>query len=292
MSISATITGTVVYLLSQFKKLPCKITCILWVIPFLRMWIPVAINSKYSLMSFISKYTTKTITVYHGVADYSVTNCLMAAESYFPVTYKVNLLDDIFTVATIVWAIIALALIIATIYIYFSTKSEFNDLQPVQDNIYTSDKVVSPATYGIFKAKIILPTAYSKNDFKYILMHEKAHIKRLDNLWRMVAIITACIHWFNPFSWVFLKAFLENLELACDEAVMKTCNESEKKEYALTLLNCAECKNLLYSSAFGGAKIRVRLERILSYKKLSLFSTIAFSVLTIAIGYILLTNAK
>ncbi len=291
MSISATIMGTIIYLLSKVKKLPRKIICILWAVPFLRMCIPVAINSKYSFMSFISKFTTKTITVYHGIVDYSMTNSLMLAESYFPITYKVNLLDDIFTIATIIWAIIALALIIAMVATYFITKSELNNLQPVQDNVYTSDKVLSPATYGIFKAKIILPIAYNKNDLKYILLHEKAHINRLDNLWRMLAIITACIHWFNPFSWLFLKAFLESLELACDEAVLKSSNTEEQKEYALTLLNCAENKSL-YTSAFGGAKVRVRIQHILSYKKLSVFSTIAFSALAIAIGYILLTNAK
>ncbi|MDO4747898.1 MAG: M56 family metallopeptidase [Eubacteriales bacterium] len=175
--------------------------------------------------------------------------------------------------------------------LYITTKHELKDSRHLRDNIYVSDKITSPVTYGIIRPRIILPKNYNDNDLKYILMHEQAHNKRLDNLWRIVAIVTACTHWFNPLSWLFLKVFLENLELACDEKVLKNSAEEDKKRYALTLINCAESKSL-YASAFGGARVKVRIERILSYKKLSLFAVITFLVFASVIAYTLLTNAS
>jgi beta-lactamase regulating signal transducer with metallopeptidase domain len=110
-------------------------------------------------------------------------------------------------------------------------------------------------------------------------------------LWRILAILSASVHWFNPFIWLFLKKFLEETELACDERVLSNCGEDEKKAYASALVDCAESRNV-FVSAFGGAKIRVRIDRILSYSKLSIISIISFTVLALAIGYVLLTNAS
>ncbi|MGN1113321.1 MAG: M56 family metallopeptidase [Acutalibacteraceae bacterium] len=290
MSISASIAGTAVFLLNKIQKIPRRIINILWAVPFLRMWIPIGMNSKYSLMSLISKFTTRSVVVYEGSADFSMTNFVMAADTYFPVTYKAELLKNVFQIAAIVWLVVASALLIAVLLVYSVTKSELKDSRHWCDNIYLSDKITSPSVYGIFRAKIIIPQAYETDDLKFILMHENTHIKRKDNLRRIIGIITACIHWFNPLSWLFLKGFLESIEYACDEAVLRKCGEAERKSYALSLVNCIESKNL-YSSGFGGARVRVRIKRILSYKKLSALSITAFATLAVVVGYVLLTNA-
>jgi len=291
MSITASIMGIIILLIGKIRKIPRFIICLLWCIPFMRMWVPVSVNSKFSLMALLSKFATKTVTIYDGTVNFSMMNSVQAADRYFPMSYKVNVLDQVFSIATTVWLIVAIALLIAMTALYMTTKHELKDSRHLRDNIYVSDKITSPATYGIIRPRIILPNNYDDNDLKYILMHEQAHIKRLDNLWRIVAIVTACIHWFNPLSWLFLKVFLENLELACDEKVLKNSSEEDKKRYALTLINCAESKSL-YASAFGGASVKVRIERILSYKKLSLFAVITFLMFASVIAYILLTNAS
>ena len=122
-------------------------------------------------------------------------------------------------------------------------------------------------------------------------MHENAHIRRKDNFIRLFAFIVACIHWFNPFAWFMLKMLYSDLELACDETVLSKCNEAEQKEYAYALLSTAEKTNV-FAATFGGSKIRIRIENILSYKKISYASLAAFSMLMIAICYVLLTNAS
>lgn len=290
MSISATISGTVILVLDKFRKIPRRFVGMLWIIPLLRMWIPVGISSRYSLMSLIADRLTYTVVVYDGFADVSMMNSIMAANSYFPVVYKFDLLEDILRIGFVVWLIIAAALLIAMTGIYVATKAELKDAKHLRDNIYISDKITSPAVYGIIREKIIMPKLYEENDLKFILMHEETHIRRKDNLKRLIAIVTACVHWFNPMAWIFLKSFLSCNELACDEAVLMKCGESEKKNYATVLVNCAESKSF-YASAFGGAKVRVRVERILSYKKLSILSIAGFAILVFAVGYALLTNA-
>ena len=293
MSIAATICVMPLLLLRLIKKIPRRIFIWLWLVPFIRMCIPVGISSKYGIMALLSKFTTKTVTIVQIGDDSALTmmNHVMGANSYFPITYKVNLLEDLFNIASVVWLVVALAAILALAIIYFVTLGEVKDAKKLKDNIYISDKIKTPAVYGIIKPKIILPIEYQGSELNYILMHENAHIKRKDNLVRLLAFIIVCLHWFNPFAWLLLKLLYSDIELACDESVLSNCDETERKEYAYTLLSTAEKTNV-FAASFGGSKIRIRIENILSYKKISVFSIVAFSSLIIAVCYVLLTNAS
>lgn len=290
MSISTSLVGIIILLLGKIKILPRRLVHILWVIPFLRMWIPIGMSSKYSLMTLISRFTTKTVVVYDGALNFTLTNHIMAADKYSPITYKVNLLDNLFRLASMIWIVVALALLIVTLVLYVSTKSELKNAIHLRDNIYVSDRISSPATYGIFRPRIIISKGYELGDLQYILAHELAHIHRKDNLWRILALISSSVHWFNPFVWLFLKKFLEVSELACDERVLADCGEDKKKAYAIALIDSTESR-ISFASSFGGAKIRVRVDQILSYRKLSVISIISFTLFAITIGYVLLTNA-
>lgn len=293
MSIAATICVMPLLLLRLIKKIPRRIFIWLWLVPFIRMCIPVGISSKYGIMALLSQFTTKTVTIVQIGDDSALTmmNHVMGANSYFPITYKVNLLEDLFNIASVVWLVVALAAILALAIIYFVTLGEVKDAKKLKDNIYISDKIKTPAVYGIIKPKIILPIEYQESKLNYILMHENAHIKRKDNLVRLLAFIIVCLHWFNPFAWLLLKLLYSDIELACDESVLSNCDETERKEYAYTLLSTAEKTNV-FAASFGGSKIRIRIENILSYKKISVFSIVAFSSLIIAVCYVLLTNAS
>ena len=293
MSIAATICVMPLLLLRLIKKIPRRIFIWLWLVPFIRMCIPVGISSKYGIMALLSKFTTKTVTIVQIGDDsaFTMMNLVTGANSYFPITYKVNLLEDLFNIASVVWLVVALAAILALAIIYFVTLGEARDAKKLKNNIYISDKIKTPAVYGIIKPKIILPIEYQESELNYILMHENAHIKRKDNLVRLLAFIIVCLHWFNPFAWLLLKLLYSDIELACDESVLSNCDETERKKYAYTLLSTAEKTNV-FAASFGGSKIRIRIENILSYKKISVFSIVAFFSLIIAICYVLLTNAS
>lgn len=291
MSITAAITGVFVMLIRLVKKIPRRLVVFLWGIPFLRMMVPFGVNSPYSLMSILCKITTKSITVYQPFGDvsFSMMNSVMAADTYFPITYKVDVLEDIFVVASVIWIIVALAIILLLCVIYSTTVREMNNSIHLRDEIYFSEKIMSPAVYGIIKPKIILPASYKNRDTEFVVLHENMHIKSFDNLWRMIAFVIVAVHWFNPFCWWFLKEFLADIELSCDERVLIKVGPNRAKEYALSLLESKQGATI-FASAFGGAKIRVRIENILSFEKMTRFSFVTFVTLIGIVFFVLLTN--
>ena len=291
MSIVASLMGLIVMLIRKIKFIPRRVSVFLWIIPFLRMVLPVGLNSPYSLMSVFSRLT-RNVTVFKPADDisFSFSNTIKAADSYYPLTFKSNALGTVFTVTGFIWIVAMLALLIALTLIYVSTKKAVADAVHFESNIYFSDKVDSPAVYGIIKPRIVIPESFKGKDLGYIIRHEKTHIKRLDNLWRILGFITASVHWFNPLSWVFLKAFLNDLELACDEMALAGLEKDERKQYAMTLLESSQSKSILVS-AFGGAKVRTRIENVLSYKKMTAVSAAGFTLLILVIICTLITNA-
>ncbi len=292
MSIVAGITTGIIALIRMVKRIPRRMMAFLWLIPALRMIVPLGLSSPYSLMSMLSRLTTKTVVVYQPSQDvsFSMMNMTMAANSYFPITYKTNVLRDVFATASAVWIIVALAILLLLAVLYVTTLRELKDAKHLRENICLSEKVTSPAVYGIIRPRIVLPATWADRDLELVLLHEQMHIRRGDNLWRMLAFVTVALHWFNPLSWIFLKLLLTDLELACDEGVLVKLGPDRRKEYALSLLDSKTGTNV-FASAFGGAKIRTRIENILSYRKMKWISLVAFAVLALAISYVLLTNA-
>ena len=293
ISILGSAVGLIPLLLRRIRALPRFGVYLLWILPFLRLLIPAGFANRYSLLSFISQYTTKTLLLWEPASELpeiTTSNFLQAATQYSPIEYKTDLLKNIFSISGLIWLIIAVAAILCSIFLYINTKSALKDAQKIRDNIYLSDKILSPAVYGIIRPQIILPENITNADLEYILRHEQIHIRRKDNLWRILAVLTGCIHWFNPLVWIFIKCFFIDMELACDHGVIKNLTEDDQKSYASALLSYSAGKSF-YASAFGGAKTRLRIENILSYKKLTLASCIFFIVLFIVITVTVITNA-
>lgn len=290
LSIVGSLCGIIILALRRIKAIPRFAVYTLWIVPLARLWIPFGLANKYSLLNLLSKFTTKTVIVWERIPLFSISNFVMGANAYFPIAYKTDLLANVFAVASVVWSVIAAGSVIAAVLLYFFTKSELKNAELTEGNIYKSDKITAPAVYGVLKPKIIVPSAMAEGDTGYIVMHERVHIKRRDNLWRIAAVITACMHWFNPLIWVFLKYFFADMELSCDNKVLKNLDESRVKQYAAAVLTASQ-GNAFFACAFGGAKTRVRIENILSYKKLTAVSALCFGALIAAIAIVLITNA-
>ena len=293
MSIVGGITGVIVAIMRKLSGVPRFTVYLLWCLPLIRLWVPFGIASRWSLLNLISHYTTKTVVLWErapGTPELSMSNSLQAASGYFPVVYKTELLKNVFEAASVIWAIAAAAAILTVVSLYILTKREIRGARYLRDNIWTSDKITSPAVYGVFKPRVLIPDGMAETNMPFILAHERVHIRRRDNMWRMAAVITACIHWFNPLSWIFLRWFFTDMELACDTKALRNLGEDKGHEYAAALLACAAGKSR-FASAFGETKIRMRIENILSYKKLTVLSAAAFGALAAAVAFVLSTNA-
>ena len=292
MSIAASFTGLLILPIRAIRALPRRISVFLWLVPFARMCVPVGLDSRFSLMSLISRFATKTVVVYSPSEELELSflNSVTAAEDYFPLTYRNGTLNTVFNTAGVIWLAVSAIVIAFLLSQYAAVKNEIKDARPLYDNVLLSDKVRGPAVYGILRPKIVLPDNYDASRSEYILLHERAHIRRADNLWRLLAFFAAAVHWFNPLSWLFLRLLLSDLEQACDESVISRCGADERKHYATALLDCAESGGM-FASGFGGSGLRARIENILSYRRVTVVSAVCFALFIAVIIFILSTNA-
>lgn len=291
MSIVVAITGSMVFLIGKIKATPRKLARALWIIPLFRAIFPVGIGGKYSLLDFVSKITkTKVVILEAPFESLNMPNFFMGAAKYFPFEYKSDALERFFRISATVWIIVCAMIILIIIALYTSSGSIAKDAKRIKDNIYYSEHISSPVVYGIIRPKILLPPSVKESDIKYVVLHENAHIRYHDNLWRIVALTVASIHWFNPFVWLFVKSFFSEMEYVCDETAVRGMSNDEIKAYSYVLLECAQNKDPL-ASPFASSKLSLRIDRLFTYKRISAFSAVFFVVLLFFILYFLGTNA-
>jgi len=295
MSITATFIGFLIIILRMIKHIPRQGVYSLWSLVLLRLILPFSVSSSISLMNLTGSLIKKVVRVpalNSGGINMSATNVIGAADTYFPVTYKTEQLKTVFEIAAFVWLVGAVGAILAVAILYYLTSSELRNAFLVKDNIYCSDMVQSPQLYGVFRQRIIIPKEYidKEEQLQYVLLHEAVHVRRHDNLLRLIAIFTACIHWFNPFVWIFMKLFIDDMELTCDTKAVKPLSVEARKRYAKTLINVSSRQQLFMATAFGKTNVKVRVMNVLSYKKLSIFALAATMIFLVVISAILLTN--
>lgn len=137
------------------------------------------------------------------------------------------------------------------------------------NGVYLCDYIASPFILGIAKPKIYLPSAMHPADAAHVLAHERAHLKRKDHWWKPLGYVLLCIHWFNPLIWVAYILLCKDIELACDERVVKELDVQEKKAYSEALLNCSVPRHMIVACplAFGEVGVKERVKNVLHYKK-------------------------
>ena len=161
-----------------------------------------------------------------------------------------------------------------------------------RDNIYTSETAVSPLVYGIIRHRIVVPKKLlaRKYHLTNILLHENVHIQRHDNFLRFIAILVACLHWFNPFIWLFLRSFLVDMEITCDSKAVAKLSKPRRKKYAETLLTFGVERETLLTSGFGRSNVKFRILNVLNYKKLTWIAIILSVLFIVSIAVLLATN--
>lgn len=303
MSLASVFVISALLLIRLLKPLPRRIIYPLWVLAFFRLVFPFSLSSQWSLFNLTGGLVKQLITVEtitHGTIPapgwerWASMNMIGAAERHLPIEYKTESLRHIFTTGATVWFIVASAALLAACIIYILTLAELRRAVPLKDNIYCSDMLLSPVLLGILRPKVILPPGLDPEspEGKMVLAHENIHHRRLDNLWRMLAVGVACIHWFNPFVWVMLKAFFTDMELSCDEAVLRKgrYNPDERRAYAAALLRFAEGKRFSASAALGRSGVSVRIVNVLNYKRLTAIGAVASAVFLLIVALVLMTN--
>ncbi len=164
----------------------------------------------------------------------------------------------------------------------------------IRDNIYQSEKIQSPFVCGFIKPKIYVPYGLDETTRNCVLQHEKIHIKYADHIIKAVSFVVLCIHWFNPLVWVSYFLLCKDIELSCDESVVKKLNEVQCKQYAKALLDLGVSKVKLSACpiAFGEVSIKTRIKSVINYKKASKILVLASIFLCIGVSLCFMTDPE
>ena len=303
-----------------FKKaVPRKVFYIAWALVFLRLMVPFSFESDLSFFNHVPK--AEVVEENIGTSVVFVENENERVE--FPVfinpdrenpnvdwvhhsaiTGEVVTGPDITTVPMdknmilgTIWIFGAAGLFLFGIIGYFAVlkKTKFESV-PYTKNIRLSDFFKTPVVCGLFRPKIILPMNFDLDDemkVKSVIAHECTHIRRRDNLWRLLASFTLYIHWFNPLVWLCYDGFIRDMEVSCDEEVLGKSEKDIRGEYAESLVSLSGSgTSPLYGGvlSFGESAIKERVKCIMNFKKARVFIVIICVMAAVALGVIFLTN--
>lgn len=162
------------------------------------------------------------------------------------------------------------------------------------ENIYICDDIDTPFILGTLSPKIYIPSLLTEEERGYVIAHEKAHLKRLDCVWKPLGFILLAVYWFNPLSWVAYILLCRDIELACDERVIGDKDIEYKKQYAMTLLNCSSPKKMVSACplAFGEVSVKTRIKTVLNYKKPAFWLVLAAVAACVVVMVCFMTNPK
>ena len=237
MSISASYIVLAVFLLRQLlKKAPKWIAVFLWGVVAVRLICPFSIESIFSLIPSAETVSPGIMveqipTINTGIPVINNTLNPVIGESFAPAPGdSVNPLQIWIPILATIWVIGMFVLLVYTIVSYARVKRKIGTAVLLRDNIYQSESVVSPFVLGVIKPKIYLPFNMDGKDMVHVVAHENAHIRRKDYLWKPVGFLLLTIHWFNPFMWLGYILLCRDIELACDEKVIKELDHDARAD--------------------------------------------------------------
>ncbi len=282
------------------KKSPKWIICILWSLVGLRLVFPFSIESVLSLIPSAETLptdimVTHTPEIHSGIPFINSSVNPIISEAFKPnLTTSANPMQIIIFIASIIWLVGICAMFIYSAVSYFNLKRKVSASVKKIDNIYYCDTIKSPFILGVIKPKIYLPSNIKSNNYNYVIAHEKAHIKRLDHIWKPFAFLVLSIYWYNPFLWLAYILFCRDIETACDQRVIKKMKTEEIKGYSTALLNFSTTKKSITACplAFGEVGVKNRIKSILNYKKPTFWIIIISAILAVIIAVCFLTVPK
>ena len=281
------------------KKAPKVISYALWAVVAFRLAIPFSFESVFSLMPINPNPIPQDI-VYQvapriDTGFYILDNAINAS---LPAPVQDNVLSSInplqiwLAIGEFVWLIVIAIMVIYSIVTICLLKCRLKNAVLIKDNIYEADNLKTPFVLGYFIPKIYIPADLKPEEKDYIILHEQTHIRRKDHFIKLFAYLLLCIHWFNPLAWLAFVLMGADMELACDERVLKELGSGIKKDYSASLLSLSTGKRIINGSplAFGEDGVKTRIKNILNFKKPARIIVIVAVLLAAAIGIGLAAN--
>ena len=299
MSISASwLILAVLILRLILKKAPKWVNVLLWGMVAIRLICPFSFESALSLIPSAETFPEKVISgpsfhVQTGISpvDSRINDYL--GDRYFEgVTVPANNGNHIMTVLTVIWIIGILLLIAYTAISYWRLHRKIDTAIRYKDNIFQSENVTSPFVLGIIKPRIYLPFSMNAQDLEHVVAHEQAHIHRKDHWWKPLGFLLLTIHWFNPLMWVAYVLLCRDIELACDEKVIKELDNARRADYTQALVVCSVNRPMIAACplAFGEVGVKERVKSVMNYKKPAFWLLCVSAVVCVVVAVCFLTD--
>ena len=301
MSISASwLILAVLILRLVLKKAPKWVNVLLWGIVAVRLICPFSFKSALSLIPSAETFPEKVISgpsfdIQTGISpvDNRINDYL--GDRYFEgVTVPENNGNNIMTILTIVWIIGILLLVAYTIISYRRLHREIDTAVHYRDNIFQSENVSSPFVLGIINPRIYLPFSMNEQNLEHVVAHEQAHIRRKDHWWKPLGFLLLTIYWFNPLMWLAYVLLCRDIELACDEKVIKKLGNEQRADYTQALVACSVNRRMIAACplAFGEVGVKERVKSVMNYKKPAFWIIILAVTACVVVVVCFLTNPK
>ena len=281
------------------KRSPKWMNVLLWGMVALRLMLPFSIESALSLIPSAETLSPEVVrfdpapTITSGVEfiDNAVNPSLSESFAAAPLA-SVNPLYVWTYLAGWVWLIGLGAMLLYALVSYLRLRRRVSVSLCVRENIYLCDAISSPFILGVVKPRIYLPSGLDEVQRQNVLSHERAHLARRDHWWKPLGFALLAVYWFNPVLWLAYALLCRDIELACDERVIRTMDESAVKTYSTVLLACSIPRKAVITCplAFGEVGVKERVRNALHYKKPAFWIVVASAVVCIVVAVCFLTN--
>lgn len=301
LSISASwLILAVLVLRVVLKKAPKWVMPLLWGVVALRLVCLFSIESALSLIPSAETIPSEIVTetrepvLYEQATLDIVTNPTLPSAAEVPVGVSRQQAQVDFNIYSVLWLAGMAALLVHALVSAGKLKRKLATAILLRDNIYESEFVDSPFVFGVVKPNIYLPMHMDEGTAAYVIAHERAHLARRDHWWKVLGYLVLALHWFNPLVWVAYILFCRDIELACDEKVVKGLDGAARADYSQALLSCAAPGRAVAACplAFGEGNIKTRVKSALHYKKPAFWVAAAAVLAVVIVAVCFLTNPK
>lgn len=301
LSISASwLILAVLVLRVVLKKAPKWVMPLLWGVVALRLVCLFSIESALSLIPSAETIPSEIVTetrepvLYEQATLDIVTNPTLPSAAEVPVGVSRQQAQVDFNIYSVLWLAGMAALLVHALVSAGKLKKKLATAILLRDNIYESEFVDSPFVFGVVKPNIYLPMHMDEGTAAYVIAHEHAHLARRDHWWKVLGYLVLALHWFNPLVWVAYILFCRDIELACDEKVVKGLDGAARADYSQALLSCAAPKRAVAACplAFGAGNIKMRVKSALHYKKPAFWVAAAAVLAVVIVAVCFLTNPR
>ncbi|HBN85194.1 MAG TPA: hypothetical protein DDZ89_15275 [Clostridiales bacterium] len=287
------------------KKAPKIFSYVLWAVVLFRLVCSVSFSSQFSLTGIFHTHETidHRITyipkdIVHmenpkvdlpiSIANEIINDALPQGEEQL----VADPLEAPMALATGVWIMGMIAMWVYSGISLMKLRKNLIGAVHMRENIYLVDHIETPFVYGVIRPKIFLPSSLTEKEQEYIILHEKTHIRGLDHIFKMIGFLVLTVHWFNPLVWVAFVCFVKDMEMTCDEKVLRITGVSIKRAYSTSLLSLATGRRIINGSplAFGEGDIKGRIKNIMNFKKPRIWIIGVSVILVVVLSIGLATN--